>query len=965
MADLPKERVTPSRPFTNTGVDYTGHVEVKINKGRGVKTCKAYIAIFICMVTKAVHLELVSDLTTQTFLAAFKRMCARRGTPRHVFSDNGKNFVGAAKLLQQEFETHKTFKTLEFFDEMSHLQVEWHFNAPLWPTAGGLWEAAVKAMKYHLHRVLGEQKLTFEQFTTLLNQIEACLNSRPLCPLTEDVEDLEYLTPGHFLIGGPLLSLPQQEQNFAEHDLRNRWRLVEQMNVHIWKRWSNEYLHQLQIRSKWQHSTENMKQGSLVLVKDEHLPPGRWALGRVLELHPGADGLVRVVTLKTKNGTLKRPITKLSPLPLKQEESAPTSETKIRRGTTKNTNNFLSLVLLSILTITGFVQSAQSTTKSLRVTPIPSNHPIYFDEAGKIQLIHDEWTLLVFYNLTLYWQATNQINDYVNQIDKLCNRISHEYMTCEPIVRHLRHELTHLADYNSMLLTQHSRRKRGYFDGVGKLSRTLFGVLDADFAEKYEKDIYNLQANDNYLLQLMKNQTLIVEAENNIIKRNTAFMDKQLESLRAHMNQTCSEITKIENRAQMLFTMNDINSAAVTSTLILSDLNRILDMLINALAKIYKGHLDTHLFPANQLIKQLNIISARLPPGLSLPVKDIQRDFKNIYDLIHVKARITNNFMLFEIHIPLLSDEDYKIFRVIPIPFLRQGRLQLVQHSSSFIAINFVKNAYITMEKHDLHQCTSYGEDEFICMARNPVYNLHDKDAPCEAQVFNQQESLSCVLNDVTCKQTWIKLHKANMWLFTLCTKQLVRVICSDQITPTVIDGTGVITLKSKCLLQKKDATIFTHNQLGSSVNIEPDLDIPSINSNINNIFDLGWKNAKLNISVQPSSTAVEIRKIEQQLEFQKKKESLPIASDMSSHDVYLYSVTSLLLGGIAALTLYIAFKHWRKTKALSAKPRAIPRGRDNFGGDIELQEMPPKAAEPVYSEARQSKKAFHFDELN
>lgn len=124
MADLPKERVTQSRPFTNTGVDYTGHVDVKINKGRGVKTCKAYIAIFICLATKAVHLKLVSDMTTQTFLAAFKRLCARRGTPRHMYLDNETNFVGAARLLKEDFEKHETFKTSEFFNEMSHLQVE-------------------------------------------------------------------------------------------------------------------------------------------------------------------------------------------------------------------------------------------------------------------------------------------------------------------------------------------------------------------------------------------------------------------------------------------------------------------------------------------------------------------------------------------------------------------------------------------------------------------------------------------------------------------------------------------------------------------------------------------------------------------------------------------------------------------------------------------------------------------------
>ncbi|XP_026323275.1 uncharacterized protein LOC113232713, partial [Hyposmocoma kahamanoa] len=677
MADLPKERVTPARPFTNTGVDFTGHVEIKINKGRGVKTCKAYIAIFICMVTKAVHLELVSDLTTQTFLAAFNRMCARRGTPRNVFSDNGTNFVGASKLLQDDFERYKTFQTSEFHDEISNLRIQWHFNAPLWPTAGGLWEAAVKAMKYHLKRVLGEQKLTFQQFITLLAQIEACMNSRPLCPLSEDIEDLEYLTPGHFLIGGPLLSLPEQEENFNQYDLRNRWRLVEQMNTHIWKRWSNEYLHQLQERSKWHHPTKNLEEGNVVLVKDENLPPGQWALGRVTELHPGADGNVRVVSIKTKKGHLKRPVTKLATLPYQNElqtnlqtkkktEQIPTPQ---KRNTGEGKTIYSLFTILLVMLTVNVKTTKSSQLDNYKLTNIENKHPIYFDEAGKMQLIHDEWNLLIYYNLTSYWQAENKLKNYVEQIDNICQKIT--YTPCDTMVSHLREELRHLSKRDSLLLSQHlARHKRGYFDGVGKLARTLFGVLDEDFAKKYEMDIEALTKNDNYLLQLIKNQTLIIEAENNIVKKSQNFMEDQFSIIHDYMNKTYNEIQKIENRVQMLYAVNDVNSAVITTTLILSALQRIQETLLNALSDIYKGHLDTHVFPTSQLIDQLNIISGKLPMGLSLPIKDTHQDIQDIYQLIYVKARVTENYLMFELHIPLLSEEEYKIYRIIPIPFM-------------------------------------------------------------------------------------------------------------------------------------------------------------------------------------------------------------------------------------------------------------------------------------------------------
>ncbi|XP_049886415.1 uncharacterized protein LOC126380876 [Pectinophora gossypiella] len=209
MADLPKPRVTPSRPFTHTGVDFTGQVEVKANKGRGIKTTKAYIAVFIWLSTKAIHIELVSDLSTAAFLAALKRLCARRGTPRHMYSDSGTNFVGAAKsLLKERREALQYYINSEFLGCISGWGIDWHFNAPSWPTAGGLWEAAVKSMKHHLKRVLGEQKLTFEELSTLLTQIEGCLNSRPLIAITDNIDDLDCLTPGHFLVHGPVLDPP-------------------------------------------------------------------------------------------------------------------------------------------------------------------------------------------------------------------------------------------------------------------------------------------------------------------------------------------------------------------------------------------------------------------------------------------------------------------------------------------------------------------------------------------------------------------------------------------------------------------------------------------------------------------------------------------------------------------------------------------------------------------------------------
>lgn len=271
----------------------------------------------MCFSTKAVHLELVSNLSTQAFLAALRRFVARRGKPKEIFSDCATNFVGASKELKN---MHKFSATSQNNEEIAAYlaseQITWHFNPPSAPHFGGLWEAGVKSMKFHMKRIIGNSVLTYEEFSTVLAQIEACLNSRPLCPLSSDPSDLAVLTPGHFLIGAPLTDIPERDISDVPISRLKRWQLTQRVFQHFWKRWSQEYLSSLQQRFKWCKREPNIQTGDLVLIKDQCMSPLRWKLARVVQTHPGPDKCVRVVTLKTSNGELKRPISKLCKLPM-------------------------------------------------------------------------------------------------------------------------------------------------------------------------------------------------------------------------------------------------------------------------------------------------------------------------------------------------------------------------------------------------------------------------------------------------------------------------------------------------------------------------------------------------------------------------------------------------------------------------------------------------------------------------
>ena len=307
LGQLPVERVTPGSVFDRVGLDYAGPFTIKYRKTNF--SVKAYVCIFVSVTIKAVHLELVSDLTTDAVIAALRRFIARRGKPSRIWSDHGTNFVGSVRELKEFIAFFQNQRTQGLISEFCAIQsITWKFIPERTPHFGGLWEAAVKSMKTHLKRIVGETKLAFEEFATILAQIEACLNSRHLVPLPCEGDVIEPLTPGHFLIGKPLKALPDPSASYQLISLLRRWHLCQHITRHFWNRWSTEYISIIRRYVK----LRNMQVGDLMLLQEDNLVPTKWPLGRIVETHPGKDGFVRVVTVQTSNGTYKRPITKIA-----------------------------------------------------------------------------------------------------------------------------------------------------------------------------------------------------------------------------------------------------------------------------------------------------------------------------------------------------------------------------------------------------------------------------------------------------------------------------------------------------------------------------------------------------------------------------------------------------------------------------------------------------------------------------
>ncbi|XP_058448664.1 uncharacterized protein LOC131428635 [Malaya genurostris] len=314
MGSLPAVRVTQSHAFENVEIDFAGPFYLRRSSPRAAPS-KSYVAVFVCMATKAAHLELVSELTTAAFIGCFRRFIARRGRPKNVYCDNAKNFVGADREIRRLFLSQQHRHAIS--SEASAQLIQFHFIPARSPNFGGLWEACVKSMKQHLRRVIGTACLTQEAFVTVLTQVESCLNSRPVTPISTDPNDMQVLTPGHFLIGRALNALPEPDYTLIPENRLRMWERIQRCTQHFWQRWHHEYLTSLQKRYKWSKFTRNLAIGSIVLLQEESLPVLKWSIGRVLDVHPDESGIVRVASVRLPSGIVtRRSISRLCLLPI-------------------------------------------------------------------------------------------------------------------------------------------------------------------------------------------------------------------------------------------------------------------------------------------------------------------------------------------------------------------------------------------------------------------------------------------------------------------------------------------------------------------------------------------------------------------------------------------------------------------------------------------------------------------------
>ncbi|EYC34951.1 hypothetical protein Y032_1242g3778, partial [Ancylostoma ceylanicum] len=334
MPSLPKDRVIATKPFENTGCDFMGPFLSKTEE-------KMYVCLFTCLTTRAVHLELVENMTTGEFLNSFMRFVSRRGVPKIMRTDCGTNFKHGEKIIATMFEKNDITNT-SLMSYCATEKIKWLFNTPSAPWMGGVWERLVGSVKRALNKCIGRKKLAFTEMYTVLTKIEAILNTRPLTKLnTEDITKIP-LRPIDFLQGNVKFSIPNAtdfdiddpsyDPEFiqTEQQAMEAVQFAENIATKFWESWRMEYLtslrdsQRLQLKQPRHLTRKHPEIGEIVIIEQDLTPRGNWPYGKITEIITSKDGLVRSAKILMPNHkVIQRPLNKIYPLEIRSGTNEP------------------------------------------------------------------------------------------------------------------------------------------------------------------------------------------------------------------------------------------------------------------------------------------------------------------------------------------------------------------------------------------------------------------------------------------------------------------------------------------------------------------------------------------------------------------------------------------------------------------------------------------------------------------
>ncbi|KAF9410678.1 hypothetical protein HW555_010305 [Spodoptera exigua] len=504
-----------------------------------------------------------------------------------------------------------------------------------------------------------------------------------------------------------------------------------------------------------------------------------------------------------------------------------------------------------VMLLLSFMSILTTAYGSYNVTQLKDNQGFYLDKIANMQLIRDDWKIVTYYDMKPFWQGTEACSKYLSYLEQLCNKFK-ETSHCDVIQVQLKQEFSELEYYNHLLL-------------------------------KY-----------------------------NILKRNGQAINKQHKML----NTLSIKLDKIENvllnESERNRIMNDFSTGAIATSNVLRQLKTIQTSLLDTVTDVYHGRLNIHLLSPEQLKDTLNTISSHLSKDLTLPINNLQINFKNIYHLLTVKARMTEEFLIFELKLPLVSRDTFSIMKIIPIPQpVGNSSMVTLTPIAEHVAINLKKDSYLPMSLNDVQTCLRDDVDNYLCHIEKPIYHLKNNEKLCKVE----PDSSKCKISITTCSNQWTALSKINNYAFFCCNQCEIRVLCDDNVSPGQLIKAGILGVEHDCLIKTESFTVYSRNEGFSTLDIKPSLKLPEIEP-INQIINAGISTPLIENNTLLSSNE-ELDEIKKQLRILKASEKLP--NQISYHDIHHYTAFYVMIGVVMVIGAGFMIRrlHHRRSSSL------------------------------------------------
>lgn len=741
MSQLPKERVESGAIFEKVGVDLAGPMQIKANNLRNSKIIKIWVAVFVCLVTKATHLEIVSSLTTEDFLAALSRMTSRRGQIKEIWSDNGTNFQGASRIFKESWDTIVE----NCIDKLSIQEVKWKFIPRHSPTFGGLWEACVKSMKYFVKRMEPTTNFTYEEFYTLLCRIESLLNSRPLYSNPVEPSESLSLTPFHFITNRSfdISPIDAVDKNIP---LTKKWLTIIQIQRDFWKKFNSEYLYSLQKKQKWFKSNPNLKIDDVVLIKEPNSIPGHWKMGKISKLYSDPQGVVRKADVSY--GNQKKSLEAINQLvPLIPEETETFPSIPVTRSNVRKTKLSATQVLITLLTLTSVANAFSYTLLSPGVHIIKLNE-VYLKATDLNLTIETQLNLTQ--DISILNSMASELLNYCENLNDTPNLKSYCLNVSEIIDSRAHQAATKIMDIYEL----NKRNKRwlsGILTGVKGLAKALPWIITAGGIAYQEYEIHNL----NNEKEIMKER----------LQKTSKILLKITELEHDEVDEKLTNVLKIQKEENI---RTEINSY-------MGMIFPLIEMIQDRQSSII------HLKPYKELEQQYQDITKSLPNVMLAPVEKIfSISQKQI--LYSETGKVQVNYQ-----IPLVQKHTHNLYGIFNIP-----------DEGGYI-IDLQNNHY--MEVIMNNENTSYYSPTSDSKISDNIYTIKNwrNVSGCLSVIFHRNNTIgNC--NDTILPITSNKIIQIGHNLLLALSVQNITILCENK--QASFYGQASIISISDCIVQ-------------------------------------------------------------------------------------------------------------------------------------------------------------------